>query len=98
MKHCDQRQLGEDRASFTFQLTREQERGAETMKEHCSFPHGLLSLLSYSTQDHQPDTTIRVVLHTVSWALAHQSLIKKMHHMLTNVVRAFSQLGFPLPK
>jgi hypothetical protein len=37
-------------------------------------PHGLLSLLSNRTQDHQP----RVTLCTIGLALPHQSLIKKM--------------------
>jgi hypothetical protein len=41
-------------------------------------PQGLLSLLSYRTQDHQP----RVVPSTVGWSLSHQSLIKKMPYGL----------------
>jgi hypothetical protein len=36
-------------------------------------PHGLLSLLSYRTQDHQP----RLVPSTMVWSLPHQSLIRK---------------------
>ena len=35
---------------------------------------GLLILLSYRTQDHQP----RVISPTVGWAILHQSLIKKI--------------------
>ena len=41
---------------------------------YCLAPHGLLSLLSYRTQDHQPrDGTTHSGL-----GLPHQSLIKKM--------------------
>ena len=39
---------------------------------------GLLSLLSYRTQDYQP----RMVPPTMGWALPHQSLIKKMPYSL----------------
>jgi hypothetical protein len=41
-------------------------------------PHGFISQLSYSTQDHHPgDNT-----PTMSWALLHQSLIKKIPYVL----------------
>ena len=36
----------------------------------------LISLLSYTLQDHLAS----VVLHTVGWALAHQSVIKHLPH------------------
>ena len=59
--------------------------------------HGLFSLFSYRTQDQQPrsDTNHR------TWALLHQSPIKKMHPQAcpeANLVKAFSQLRFPLSK
>ena len=52
---------------------------------YCLAPHGLLNLLSYRTQDHQPrDGTT----HN-GWALPHQSLIKKN---VPDLMEAFSHL------
>jgi hypothetical protein len=59
--------------------------------------HGgvLLSLLSYRPQDHSPG----VAPPTMSWALPHQSLVKKMSYRLAynlNLWRYFLNRGFPL--
>jgi hypothetical protein len=53
-------------------------------------PHGLCILLSYDTQDLQP----RVTLPTVTWALPHQSPVKRMYHRLAQTC---SLLRVPLP-
>ena len=63
-------------------LCRNLEAGADTeAMEGAAYwlvPHGLLSLLSYRTQDHSPGMTPP----TMNWALPHQSLIKKMPYRL----------------
>lgn len=41
-------------------------------------PHGLLSLLSYRTQDHLP----RAVPLTMGWALSYPSLVNEMIYRL----------------
>lgn len=41
-------------------------------------PHGVLNLLSHSTQA----TSLRATQPAVNWALPHQSSIQKTHHML----------------
>jgi hypothetical protein len=51
-------------------------------------PHGLFSLLSYRTQDHQP----KVAPPTMGWALVYQSLIKNM----PDLMEAFSHWSSPL--
>ena len=65
---------------------------AEAMEgaAYCLVPCGLLSLLSYRTQDHQPrgGTT-----HNGLGPL--KSLIKKMPYRLANQIEAISQLRFP---
>ena len=43
-------------------------------------PHGLFSLLSYRTKDHQT----RLAPPTMGWALPYQSLIKKMFYRLAH--------------
>ena len=42
-------------------------------------PHGLLGLLSYVSQDHQP----RKVLLTIGWVIPHQLFIKKTFYRVT---------------
>lgn len=62
---------------------------AEAMKV-CSLlacSHGLLSLLSYRTWDHQPRG---MPPPTVDWALPHQSLIKKKHSIAGSYEGIFS--------
>ena len=57
--------------------------------------HGLLSLLSYSIQDHL------LALSTVRWALSHQTSIKIYHRLAHRTIWwgvAFSQLRFLLLK
>jgi hypothetical protein len=53
---------------------------------YCFAPHGLLSLISYRTQE----CKLRC-----GWALPHQLLIGKMFHRLSyDFMEAFSQLSF----
>ena len=53
-------------------------------------PHGLLILLSQSTQDHQP----RDAPPTMGWAVSHRSLILK-NALQLELAEAFSQSRFP---
>lgn len=62
----------------------------------CELAHDLLSLLSYSNQDHQ--TRHETALSELG--LSHPSLIRKMSHRLTHNTsywQAFSQLSLLLP-
>jgi hypothetical protein len=61
--------------TWKHELMQRQWRGAADWLAH----RGLFSLLSYSTQDHQPQW---IVLPIIDWALLHQSLMKKMPYRL----------------
>lgn len=56
-------------------------------------PYQLLSVLSYSTQDHQH----RCGASHQGWALPCQSLMKKVFYRLAHLIEAIFQLSSPPP-
>jgi hypothetical protein len=89
MRHHDKKQVGVERVylaySPTSQVPTEDRTGTwrQELKQkswrdvpYWLAPHGLLSLLSYSTQDHQP----RYSTTHMDWVLPYQSLIKKISY------------------